>query len=176
MYPKFKDKIKCLVWLLVLFVIPVYSFGVSLQLNRIGSLDLDGNMYSEWWYTGSKPTFYGTAEVSSTVTVKVDGTEATTSADGSGNWTYYLDKDAGDYAIEIVQGAENVSFTLYLGQSLPDGSVESTESTSSVPATGFDQYIALMLGVGVILLATYFYISGDSNKKAVFETRILKED
>ena len=176
MYPKIKNMIKSLIVVCVFLLLPIYSFGATLQLNRIGSLDLGGNMYGEWWYSGSKPTLYGTAENSSAVTVKVDSVEATTNADGSGNWTYYLDKDAGDYVIEIVQGAETISFTLHLGQSLPDGSVESTEATSSVPTTGFDQYMALMFGVGVILLATYFYISGDSNKKAVFETRIIKED
>ena len=176
MSSKLKVKIKSLVVLVLFVLTPIYSLGASLQLNRIGSLDLGETMYSEWWYTGSKPTFYGTAEESSTVTVSVDGTEATTSADASGNWTYLLDKDAGDYVIVITQGSENVSFTLHLGQSLSDGTVESTESTSTVPETGLDQYLALMLGVGVILLATYFYISGDSNRKAVFETRILKED
>ena len=175
MSPKLKIKIKSLIAFLF-FVIPVYSFGASLQLNRIGSLDLDGKMYSEWWYVGTKPTFYGTAEESSTVTVKVGDEEATTSADASGNWTYYLNEEAGDYAIVITQGSESVSFILHLGQNLPDGTVESTESTSTVPETGMDQYMALMLGVGVVLLATYFYISGDSNRKAVFETRVLKED
>lgn len=176
MYPIFKNIFKSASMVFVFLLLPIYSLGATLQLNRIGSLDLGGNMYSEWWYTGSKPTLYGAAESSSAITVKVDGVEATTNADGSGNWTYYLDKDSGDYTIEIVQGAETISFTLHLGQSVPDGSVESTEATSSVPTTGFDQYTALMLGVGVILLATYFYISGDSNRKAVFETRIIKED
>ncbi|MFC1624953.1 hypothetical protein ACFL15_01100 [Patescibacteria group bacterium] len=176
MSPKLKIKIKSVVVLLLFVLIPIYSLGASLSLNRIGSLDLDGKTYSEWWYTGSKPTFYGTAVESSSVTVSVDGTEATTTADASGNWTYYLNKDPGDYAIVITQGSESYSFTLHLGQSLPNGSVESTEATSSVPETGIDQYMALMLGVGIVLLATYFYISGDSNRKAVFETRVLKED
>jgi len=178
MSPRFKNLIKLLSFLVVIIFIAEASFGASLSLNKIGSLDLGGNMYSEWWYTGTKPTLYGTAEESSTVTVLVDGTEATTSVDTSGNWTYYLDKDEGDYSIVISQGEESISFILHLGQSVPSdlGSVESTESTSSVPSTGFNQYIALMFGVGVVLLATYFYTVGDSHKKSVFETRVIKED
>jgi len=178
MFLGLKNKIKWFVMLSCSLLFFSYSLAGSLSLNRIGSLDLGGKVYSEWWYTGTKPTFYGTATESSSVTVSVDGDEATTSADSSGNWTYYLDKESGDYAIIISQGEESISFTLHLGQNISSevGSVESTESTSSVPSTGFDQYIALMFGIGVVLLATYFYTSGDSGKKSVFETRVLKED
>lgn len=178
MIPKHKNKIKWFVTLSCLSLFFSCSLAASLSLNRIGALDLGGEVYSEWWYTGTKPTFYGTGGESSTITVSVDGAEATTSTDASGNWTYYLDKESGDYEIVISQGEESISFTLHLGQNVPSdlGSVESTESTSSVPTTGFNQYIALMFGIGVVLLATYFYTSGDSTKKSVFETRVLKED
>lgn len=175
---KAKNNIGSFFILLLVLFISIHSYAASLSLNRIGSLDLGGNMYPEWWYTGTKPTFYGTAQESSEVTVSVDGSESNVNADSSGNWTYYLDKDSGDYSIVISQGEASISFVLHLGQSVPEdlGSMESSESTSSVPSTGSHQYIALAFGIGVVLLATYFYTASDSSKKSVFETRVLKED
>ena len=165
---------------LFLFLFSFNSFSAGLQLQKIGSLDLGGKMYPEWWYTGVNPNFVGVSAVSSKVDIKIAENTYSTTSDASGNWSYASTLPAGDYAIEIVQGAEKISFTLHLGQNLPanigNGSGESTTSANGVPTTGFNQYLALSLSAGVILLATYFYFSTDSKSKTVFENRMIKED
>lgn len=180
MCPKNKKYMKFFSTFLVLvFVFSIKSYAASLQLLKIGSLDLGGNMYSEWWYTGTKPTLYGKADSTASVDIKVGEVSSSVVADTSGNWSYLLDKEPGDYNIELTSGAENITFTLHLGQNVPtnlEGTEETTQSDGTVPDTGFHQFAAMMFGVGVILLASYLYVSTDSKRKAVFETRIIKED
>lgn len=159
----------------------VFSIAAVLQLKKIGLLNVEGKNYSEWWYTGTRPTLYGAAEANSTVNIKIGETSSSASADASGEWSHATQIDTGDYAIEISQGSEKISFTLHVGQNVPSniGSSEAGETTQSangVPETGFNQYVAITSGFGIILLATYFYFSTDSKRKTVFETRVLKED
>lgn len=159
--------------LLSLFVFNVFS--ATLSLTKIGALNTDGKTYSEWWYTGSNPMLMGTATASSEVSIKINDDTYTTTADGSGNWSYTPTAGAGDYSVVISQGEESYSFTLHLGQNFP-GALESTETTSTVPDTGFNQVVAATFGVGIALLATYFYIWGDSDKRVKFEKRYIKEE
>lgn len=155
-----------------------FSYSATLSVTKIGNLDLSGKMYSEWWYTGTNPTFYGTASPNSEVTVTL-GTETfkTTSA-ASGLWSHSATLASGDYDVSFAQGAEKISFKLHLGQPLPEnlGSTGQQASQSTTPSTGFDQIVYMCLGAGILLLATYFYIIGDPRRKSVFEAKILKED
>jgi len=166
--------------LLLVFVSFNFSFAASLQLQKIGNLDLGGKTYPEWWYTGENPVFYGVSAGDSAVNIKIDDSSFSTTSDSSGNWSYVSQLSNGDHEIEISQGSEKIVFTLHLGQSLPEnigaGTQEATASGSSVPSTGFNQYVAISMGVGVVLLATYLYFSSDSKGKRVFENRMIKED
>lgn len=175
-----KKYIKFLVPSLFLVLCFSYVFAATLQLHKIGALDLDGKTYKEWWYIGVKPTFVGAAAGGSKVDIKIGDNSYSATADSSGNWSYTSQIDKGDYTIEISSGSEKIAFTLHLGQSVPSNlgteTQQSTEEASSVPATGFNQFVAVTFGVGVILLATYFYFSTDSKKKTIFETRMLKEE
>ncbi|MBW6441911.1 hypothetical protein K0B04_03370 [Patescibacteria group bacterium] len=165
-----------LISLFVLFISNL-SFAATLSLQKIGAMDTGGNTYPEWWYTGTSPVLSGVAEIGTDVTVKVNETPSSVTPDSSGAWSYTTQLDTGDHNIVISQGENSISFILHLGQTMPSGTVSETqESTTSVPETGFNQYVAISFGLGTILLATYFYFASDSNKKKVFETRMLKED
>jgi len=156
-------------------------FAAPFALTKIGALDLGGKTYPEWWYTASNPTFYGTADANSEVTVQIGDDSHKTNSDASGNWSYYAALNAGDYDIKVSQGANSYTFKLHLGQGLPANlggseSSQSTQSTSSVPTTGYNQIAAIGFGMGLALLASYFYISGDVDRKAQFEKRLINED
>lgn len=164
---------------LFVFLFSPTSFSAVLQLQKIGTLDLGGNTYSEWWYTGVNPIFYGVGAPNTKVDIKIADSLYSVTSGTNGTWSYASAMEKGDYSVEISQGAEKILFTLHLGQMLPEkipaGTQEST-TANGVPSTGFNQYVALSMGAGVILLATYFYFSTDSKKKTVFENRMIKED
>jgi len=165
---------KKLLFIFLLVFFTSTSFSAVLQVNNIGSLNTGGKVYSEWWYTGINPIITGKAAPSSVVAVKVDAASYTTTADSAGNWSYTATLPSGDYKISFTQGAETLAFTLHLGQNLPATTGQTTQSTT--PVTGFNQIVAISLGIGVLLLATYFYIIGDPKKHSIFEARVLKED
>ena len=174
-----KSKIKFLPFLLLALIIQPFTFSATLQLTKIGALDTGGMMYTEWWYTGVNPTLAGKAVASSTVTVDVGETDYSATANSAGDWSVGTSLKAGDYNIVITQGSESYTFTLHLGQNLPSGvsgTGETSQSTSTVPETGFNQMVALSFGSGIALLASYLYISSDANKKTAFEKKILQED
>ena len=153
-----------------------FCFSATLQLQKIGALDLGGKTYSEWWYTEINPVFSGVSTASSKVDIKIGDSLYSTNSDASGNWSYASQMEKGDYVIEISQGAEKLSFKLHLGQSMPTTIGSGTAPAGgTVPVTGFNQFVALSMGMGIILLATYFYFSTDSKKNAVFENRMIKE-
>ena len=161
---------------LPLFIFVSSALAASLQVTKIGNLDLGGKIYSEWWYTGTSPTFYGTANANSDISVKIGNDTSTVKSDGSGNWSYPTSLANGDYDVSFTQGQEVVSFKLHLGQNMP-ANIGSTGQTSqsTTPTTGYDQLVYISLGVGILLLATYFYIVGDPRRKSVFEAKILEE-
>jgi len=133
-----------------------FVFSASLSLTKIGSL--------------------GTAADGSQVSVKVGETTNAVNVT-SGAWSYDFTGENKDYNIEISQGSEKISFVLHLGQTLPNNvTAGSSPQSEGVPETGYNQIIAISLGVGIVLLASYFYFWGDSKKKTVFEARMIRED
>jgi hypothetical protein len=155
------------------------SYAATLQLLKIGSLDTGGKVYSEWWYTVANPLLSGKAAPTSDVTVKIESTSNTVKSDASGNWSYQATLPTGDHTVAISQGSETVSFTLHVGQNLPANlggtTSQTTQSTSTVPLTGYNQIFAMLFGLGVILLASYFYIRGDTDRKKIFESKMIRE-
>ncbi len=176
MLPEYKKYIKFFTVALFLVFTFESTFAATLTLTKIGVLDLGGKTYNEWWYTGTNPTFYGTAAKDSTVSLKIAETTFTTTADVAGNWSYLASMAKGDYAIEISSGTEKLSFTLHLGQTMPDSTSQTSPSAPGTLSTGFNQFIGITFGIGVILLATYLYFSTDNKRKTIFENRMLKED
>ena len=157
-----------------------FSFAGTLSLLKIGALDTGGKTYPEWWYKGASPVLSGMATIGTDVTIKIGETTITVTPDTAGAWTYATDLQNGDHVIQISQQPDTISFTLHLGQDMTTGAGTQPSATQPgapvVPDTGFNQYVAGSFGLGIILLATYFYFSTDSKKKTVFESRVLKED
>ena len=155
-------------------------FAASLSLLKIGALDTGGKSYPEWWYVGTGPVLSGMATPGSDVGIKIGENSFTSTPDGSGSWSYSATLEKGDYPIEISQGVEKFSFTLHMGQDMSAAGVtqpsETAPGATTVPETGYNQYLALSFGIGIILLATYFYFSSDNKKNIIFESRVLKED
>lgn len=170
-------KIKGTILVIILSVsFSTFVFSAALSLTKIGSLDTAGKNYSEWWYTSTSATLSGTAADGSQVSVKVGETTNAVNVT-SGAWSYDFTGENKDYNIEISQGSEKISFVLHLGQTLPGNVVAgSSPQSEGVPETGYNQIIAISLGVGIVLLASYFYFWGDSKKKTVFEARMIRED
>lgn len=175
-----KNLYKGLVAISIAVLLFSYTFGGTLSLLKIGALDTGGKTYPEWWYKGPSPVLSGMATVGTDVTIKIGETSVTVKPDTAGAWTYATNLQNGDHVIQISQQPDSISFTLHLGQDMPAGSGTQPSTTQPgapvVPDTGFNQYVAASFGLGIILLATYFYFSTDSKKKTVFESRVLKED
>jgi hypothetical protein len=164
-----------LMLVLMLVVFFSYSFSATLQVTKIGNLELAGKVYTEWWYTGTNPILYGVAAPNSEVTIAIGTTSYKTNSDAQGNWTYSVSLSSGNYDLVFSQAAEKVSFKLHLGQDLPQN-INSQTQQSTTPNTGYNQMLSLGMGIGILLLATYFYVLGDPRRKSVFEAKILKED
>jgi hypothetical protein len=176
MLSQYKKYIKFLTIIIFLSFAFKPAFAATLTLTKIGALDLGTKVYNEWWYTGINPTFVGAATPGSVVSLKIGDATYTTTTNSAGVWSYPATMAKGDYVIEISSGAEKVPLTLHLGQNVPDSVSQATTSATGTPTTGFNQFVGVTFGVGIILLATYLYFSTDSKRKAIFENRMLKED
>jgi hypothetical protein len=160
--------------LVLVFSIPLTATAATFAVTKIGSLDLGGKTYSEWWYTAINPTLYGTAPEGSTITVNADGIQYNTEAASDGSWSVPLSLASGDHSMTVTDGTNSYSFTLHLGQDVPTSTDESTTSTT-VPQTGMNQTAALFLGIGVSLLALYFYFFESTKKRRIFERDIVSK-
>jgi len=154
-----------------------FVYASSFSLTNIGALSTNGAKYSEWWYTGENPTLVGTAGSSADVNVDIDGSDSSAVAGGSGNWSLATSGlTAGDHNIVISSGSESYSFTLHIGQNVPESvgtAVEITESTSAVPNTGSDQFISLLLTTSLFITAVILFKADDVKK--VFEKKVLED-
>ncbi|HLD51099.1 hypothetical protein A3K34_01755 [candidate division WWE3 bacterium RIFOXYC1_FULL_40_10] len=173
-------KLLSLILSLILLAYPVvHTFAADFALTKIGAMDLGGKMYSEWWYTGTFPTFFGTGTPDATIVLTMQGDSYQTKVNSSGDWSYSTNLPKGDFPIELVQDTQKISFTLHLGQSVPTTTPATTttpETTSTVPDTGIDQIASIAFASGIILLAGYFYFWGDTRRHTSFEQKIIKDN
>ena len=153
------------------------SLAASLSLTQIGTLSTGGKTYSEWWYTGTNPTLAGTAGAGSTVSIDINGTTETVTADSSGNWSYPTSTlSSGDHLIAISASGEVYSFTLHAGQDFPGvGAVTGEKGgvQSTVPESGSNQLISFALFTGFAAFGFYLYKTRDPKK--LFEKNVLKD-
>lgn len=144
----------------------------ALELKSIGALSLGGKTYTEWWYTGSNPTYVGTAKTNSDVKLTVGKTTYDTKADATGNWTIKTTDPTGEYDVSLVGDGTTYAFKLHLGKDMPATGTGSTAS-GTVPTTGSEQIVAILFSLGVILMASYFYFWGSQSNKVKFEKYFL---
>ena len=161
---------------LATLLIPVYSLAATLTLDKIGALSTGGKTYSEWWYTGQNPTLLGKADADVEVTVKVDDKSYVFDSDASGNWSVTPSNlTNGDRKVSVTTDEGGAySFTLHIGQNLPEnlGGSSSTQSTTSAPVTGSNQIVALLLASLAFSTAYYLY---NKNPKLSFEKNIIRK-
>ncbi len=144
-----------LVFTLIL-VSPVSA--ATLSVTSIGNLDTSGTFYSSWWYTQENPTLAGTASPSTAVSIDIDGTLGTTTADTLGKWSYKpTTLTAGDYTITITSGAEVVTFSLNIGDSAPAATTipmqtSTGSATTTLPDSGFGNATIFLALAGIIAL------------------------
>lgn len=145
--------------LLSLLIVLCFLFSLpnpiqALTLDSIGTSSTTGSTFSEWWYTGQNPTLTGTAIAGSSVSIDIDGTPESVTADSTGAWTYNPTQlTTGDHSLTITGDDQTMAFTLHIGQSVPSSTI-STPSAETLPQTGSltQTFTLLMVGIGVIFL------------------------
>ncbi len=169
-----KSCLKSLTFVFLFSVLISVAFAGNNVLTQIGSMDLGGNAYSEWWYTQENPSLTGVAAASATVEIDIDGTKSNVTADASGNWSFApTTLTSGDHTVIVTTGGEAYSFTLHAGQALPEDFSSGGSEGSDVPATGYNQIYGILLGL-VLFSAGYALLTSGSVTK-VFEKKILRD-
>lgn len=185
-----KTYLPALAFLLVTLISLSFSsiaFLASLSLTKIGALNTNGSVYSEWWYTKENPTLSGTAETGASVAITIDDASSSVTADSSGVWSFSSTTLLnGDHTVKISSSGNEYSFTLHVGSTVPadvgssssgssstNGSDTTPQTTSAVPETGFDQLFPMLISAGLIGFGVYFYKS--QNAKGVFEREITQD-
>lgn len=142
---------------LLFLITPSLVFASAFNLKSIGSLNTDGRLYPQWWYSGLQPTLAGEATASSAIDITIDSVAYQATADASGNWSYtpLSTLTAGDHSITLTSAGSTISFTLTLGSDNVDwDSVSSTES-ANLPTVGFawPTFFLLLTGLPLILFS-----------------------
>jgi len=126
----------------------------SFNLKSIGQVDTSGRQLSQWWYSGSQPSFVGEASPGASVSVSIDGVEASVVTDESGNWSYGASTlTDGDHEVVLTSNGSNISFTLTTGvNNVNWDAVNSDAGTSTLPAAGvfWPSLLLLMTGLGSV--------------------------
>jgi len=147
--------------ILVAFVAAVAIFTLLIsqvvasgfQLTSIGSVDTTGLQYSEWWYQSPNPTLSGVTSSGGTVEVSVNGSVATVTADGNGEWTTTTSTPEGDHTITLTSNGSVITFTLHIGQTMPDNiATASGTGSSTQPVAGNATPTMLLVMSGIAAL------------------------
>jgi len=145
--------------LLSLFLAPNVSAS-GFNLKSIDGVNTDGKLYSQWYHTSLQPSFAGEAPADSTVTINIDATDYTTTADSSGSWTWTPPESlsAGDHSVILTNNESTISFTLTLGSENIDWDVvgSGTATDSSLPTVGVTFPTIMLLTSGVAISLFFF--------------------
>ena len=148
-----------IIFLLLLFSTST-AYAAEFSLTHIGSLNTEGKKYSQWWYTGLRPTLKGTAAESSTITINIDGHDFQTTANDSGLWSYAPDPplSAEDHAIVLTNNESVYNFTLTLGSSNVQAGSGEMSSDDTLPAAGIllPTLFLIISGAGTIVASKKF--------------------
>jgi len=162
--------------IVISLVMSPISQAAGLTLTHLGGLATNGAKYSEWWYSGTTPLLKGTAANGAEVSITIDSDEKTVTADSSGYWSYQTSLTAKDYKIVVASGSESYTFTLHAGQNMSaSGSAsETTQSTISVPPTGYNQVAGIFAGLTLAAAGFYAYLQGRKNTKKAYAGEVIK--
>ncbi len=125
------------------------------NLKSISGINTDGQQISHWWYSGLNPVFYGEALPGSEVNISVNDVSSSTTADGSGNWTYNVGSlSAGDHKIILTSNGSTISFTLTLGADNVDWNAVGKGNVETLPTVGIVFPTLILSGMGGFLFLT----------------------
>jgi len=137
------------------FLCPKAALAGTFNLKSIGSVDTSGRQISQWWYSGSQPVFIGEASPGASISISIDGSENTTTADSSGDWSYTAAAlEDGDHQVKLSSSGSNINFTLSTGvNNVNWEAVNSDSGTETLPAAGiiWPGMLALVAGLGAIV-------------------------
>lgn len=143
-----------LIWFCFLFSQEAVAGGFNLK--SIGKVDTSGRELSQWWYSGSQPVFVGEATSGASVSVSIDESEGTATADESGNWSFTSGAlNDGDHQVVLTSGGSTISFTLTTGANNVNwDAVNSDSGTETLPTAGvtWPGILLLTFGLGSVLL------------------------
>jgi LPXTG-motif cell wall-anchored protein len=145
------------------------AIAAALTLDTIGVTTV-GRRISSWTYQGSNPSLTGTADPSAAVSIAVNGTTQSATADGTGKWSYKPTdlSTTGSYPITISSGSDSMTFTLNLTASASGSGTTTTKGGTTsgelvmpdeLPQTGTAQETLLMVagGLGLVMAGVLFY-------------------
>jgi hypothetical protein len=150
---------------IILFIVTIYFLALSpvfasgFNLKSIDGVDTDGKLYSQWYHTSLQPTFSGEAPGDSTVDIKIDDTDYSTTADESGNWTWTPPEAlaAGDHSVTLTNNDSLIAFTLTLGEeNINWDEVGSGGDGDTLPTVGIAAPTIILLTAGTAISGHFF--------------------
>ena len=143
--------------ILFLFFLPLSISASGFYIETIGSLDVQGSAYPQYWYTGTNPTITGKAPANASITATIDGTTQTVAADAAGTWSVVTSISEGDHTITLsTESITPYTFTLTIGAA-PDG-VGGITAPDTPPAGVGGPTIALITVAFSMLFASVVFI------------------
>ncbi|MFA6814142.1 MAG: LPXTG cell wall anchor domain-containing protein [Candidatus Pacebacteria bacterium] len=142
--------------------------AAALQITGLGTLDLTGldlgGSLKTYTYSGGTFALTGLASPSATISVIIDDSTQTATADEEGGWSTLLSSlTEGKHQLNLASGAETLDFVLTVGaEGSESAEVEAsaTTSTKTLPAAGsttnsllFLAFAMLSVGLGLIIRA-----------------------
>ena len=144
--------LSCLTALFLLLLLPLTVSAGGFYLTKIGAMDVEGTAYPKYWYSGNNISFIGVAPANAVVSVNVDGTAATATADATGNWSYATTLEDGEHAIVLsTEAVSPYSFTLAINQDMPEGIGGGADPTD-MPVAGVGSFTLILFTLGVLPL------------------------
>lgn len=140
-----------------MFFLPVSVSASGFYIETIGSLDIQGSAYPQYWYTGANPTITGKAPANASITATIDGTSQTVTADAAGDWSVATSVSEGDHSVTLAtESITPYTFTLTIG-TVADG-VGSITAPDTPPAGVGTPTIALIIIAFSMLFASVVFI------------------
>ena len=126
------------------------------NIKSIGSINSNGLQLSHWWYTSSNPTIVGEAPAGSSVSISIDGTETTVTADSSDSWTYTTGRlSEGDHTIIVGNNGATINFVLTIGANNVNWDAVAKTPSQTLPTVGIvlPTLLLSMSGFGFLFAA-----------------------
>ena len=142
---------------LLILIFPQSLFAAGFQLKTVGGMNVEGVTYNQLWYTNTNVTFTGITTANAAVTVNINGTSGSTTADASGNWSYTATLNEGDNSVSFTSNESTISFTLTVGE-VPEGVGGLPEAET--PTVGTIEPTVIFILLGVVSISSAIFLLG----------------